>query len=583
MNLAVGCALVTLCAALAMAMYLLARRHKEPLHWMLLGYLAGLGLWTGGVIARFTVASEAELAVALRLVFTGVLIASSFWLLTAMAYLGGRAAPWHHPAFVRRSRVVAVRARAVHQRRTSPLPRQDRLRDGDGRAALHGGPLFWAYLAWAYGCVGAGMALYLRTARAMLRGAARRRGILLAISSAVPAAISTLYVFQLAPLHYDLTPVGLLIAMILLSLAIFRYQLLESLPLAREVVLAHLDDGVVMASAGGRITEWNPAAARIMGEAALARGADLGDALARLGLIGPHGAGRTRTPDGRLIEVITAIVDQGRGELAGRFAILSDRSAIDRAEGLARQTQRLEMVGASPARSRRRSTIRSRTCARAWSRSSDWAASTRRARGRRARRRAGRSAQRGARDARRRRADPPDRRRHARALERGARGAAPVDLNEVAREALRIAQLGEAATDGPVIGLSFTLPPVRGNADPARAGVVLNLVVNARQALADRPRARSRSDARERQRRRARSARQRAQIAEAVLDRVFDPFFTTRGPDGGRARARDRLRHRARARRHARVTSSARGGRALRAKASARSRARLPQTGAGRM
>jgi signal transduction histidine kinase len=129
----------------------------------------------------------------------------------------------------------------------------------------YAGPVFWLFLAWAYLCVGAGMVIYLRAARAMMRGAGRRRGILLAIASAVPAATSTLHVFQLLPLQYDLTPIGLLVALVLISLAIFRYQLLESLPLAREAVLAHLDDGVVMATASGRITQWNPAAAEILG------------------------------------------------------------------------------------------------------------------------------------------------------------------------------------------------------------------------------------------------------------------------------------------------------------------------------
>jgi PAS domain-containing protein len=124
------------------------------------------------------------------------------------------------------------------------------------------------------------MFFYLRAARTMIRGDARRRGLLLAIASAVPPATSTLYVFQLLPMPYDLTPIGLIVAMGLLSIAIFRYQLLESLPLAREAVLAHLDDGVVMASASGRITDWNPAAARVLGAAVLRRGADLGSALA---------------------------------------------------------------------------------------------------------------------------------------------------------------------------------------------------------------------------------------------------------------------------------------------------------------
>jgi hypothetical protein len=92
MHPAIGPALATLCASLATAVYLIALRHKEPLHWMLLGYLAGLALWTGGVLARFTVTTTESLGVALCVVFVGIVLASSFWLLTAMAYTGRRSA-----------------------------------------------------------------------------------------------------------------------------------------------------------------------------------------------------------------------------------------------------------------------------------------------------------------------------------------------------------------------------------------------------------------------------------------------------------------------------------------------------------
>jgi hypothetical protein len=172
-NPAVGSALVTLCAALAMAVYLLARRHKESLHWMLIGCLAGLLLWTGGVIARYSVATEADLAVALRVVFTGILLASAFWLLTAMAYAGGRTARWRMvPGLV----VVVVPSLFALALFTNDghrlfLGKIDFASVAAGPPA-YAGPLCWAFLGWAYGCVGAGMLLYLRAARAMLRGAA---------------------------------------------------------------------------------------------------------------------------------------------------------------------------------------------------------------------------------------------------------------------------------------------------------------------------------------------------------------------------------------------------------------------------
>jgi signal transduction histidine kinase len=543
---ATGPALITLCASLAMSVYLIARRHKEPLHWMLLGYLTGLVLWTGGVLARFTVTTNESLVVSLRVVFLGILLASAFWLLTAMAYVGRRAERLRTNLGLVVGVVSSLFVLAIFTNDGHRLF----LRKVDFASVIagppaYGGPLFWVFLGWAYGCVAAGMLLYLRAATAMLRSDARRRGLLLAIASAVPPATSTLYVFQFVPVPYDLTPIGLLVAMVLLSRAIFRYQLLESLPLARDAVLAHLDDGVVMASASGRITEWNPAAARILG-ASLRRGADLGGALAdaldpaREFLVAADVADRpcaVRTGDGRLIEVTTAVVEEGRGDPAGRFAIVSDRSAIDRAEQLARQTQRLEMVGAlagevalqinDPLTFVRASLVEIE-------------------------RLGGRvEAARGGPDAElaeelgdlravaletlegveriRRIVDG------MRALSNAERvGSASFDLNEVAREALRMAQLGVVGGDGPSLGLALgTLPPVRGNPDRL-VQVVLNLLVNARQALADTPGASIRLETRAGAREVELEVRDNGPgIAESVLDRVFDPFFTTRGPDEG--------------------------------------------------
>jgi signal transduction histidine kinase len=534
---AIGPALLTLFAAIAMAGYLSARRHKEPLHWMLLGYLAGLVLWTGGLVARFTVATEAGLAVSVRVVFAGILVASAFWLLTALAYVGGHAARWRFSpgmivAVVSSLFALALFTNSGHRL----LLRKIDFATITAGPPAYAGPVFWLFLVWAYGCVSAGMLIYLHAARAMLRGAARRRGLLLAVASAVPPATSTLYVFQLLPVQYDLTPIGLLVGVILLSLAIFRYQLLESLPLAREAVLAHLDDGVVMASAGGRITEWNPAAVRILGASALRRGADLGAVLAPWGGLAER-TRAVRTPDGRLVEVTTAIVDEGRGEPAGRFAIVSDRSAIDRAEQLARQTQRLEMVGAlagevahqinDPLTFVRASLVEiERLGARV-------------------------DAERGGPDAEL--ADElADLRSVAletlegverirrivdgmRALSTVDRvGSARVDLRDVAREALRMARLGESDGEGPAIRLELAeIPAVRGNADRL-VQVVLNLLVNARQALADTPDAQIEIETRTEANEALLEVRDNGPgIPEAVVDRVFDPFFTTRGPDEG--------------------------------------------------
>jgi hypothetical protein len=333
-----------------MAVYLSRARHKEPLHWMLLGYLAGLVLWTGGVLARFTVTDRVARR-ALRVCSRhparlGVLAAhrdglrggaprarrepgvvvgvvSSLFLLALFTNDG-------HRLFLRK----------IDFERSRP---DRRVR----RAALLGVPRVGLRLR------GMGMLLYLRAARAMLRGDARRRGSLLAIASAVRPRRARSSCSSCCRCTTTCTPIGLLVAMALLSLAIFRYQLLESLPLARDAVLAHLDDGVVMASASGASRTGTRRGAHPR-RAALRRGCRPRRRARRCARPGatfllertsPRPCA-VRTADGRLIEVTTAVVDEGRGEPAGRFAIVSDRSAIDRAEQLARQTQRLEMVGA---------------------------------------------------------------------------------------------------------------------------------------------------------------------------------------------------------------------------------------------
>jgi two-component system C4-dicarboxylate transport sensor histidine kinase DctB len=77
------------------------------------------------------------------------------------------------------------------------------------------------------------------------------------------------------------------------------------------------------------------------------------------------------------------------------------------------------------------------------------------------------------------------------------------------------------------------IPAVRGNADRL-VQVVLNLVVNARQALAGTPDARIEIETHASASEALLEVRDNGPgIPESVLDRVFDPFFTTRGPDEG--------------------------------------------------
>ena len=103
----------------------------------------------------------------------------------------------------------------------------------------------------------------------------------------------------------------------------------------------------------------------------------------------------------------------------------------------------------------------------------------------------------------------------------------------MARQAIRLAELGARSDVVLVSRLAETLPAVKGSAD--RLGqVVLNLLLNARQAIEGRPFGRILVE----------TLAQHGGvelhvsdngpgIPEEIQDRIFDPFFTTKGPAEG--------------------------------------------------
>jgi signal transduction histidine kinase len=339
------------------------RRGKNALHWLLLAELASLLVWTFGAICRFSVTTQAGLEASLRLIFAGIFSAPPLWLLLAGRYA-------QVPALCERRGVIAalfvpsvlLYAALLTNSGHQLVMREVSFEALSGGGIAWSGPLFWAYLPWSYGLVVVSSGLYLRTARRLARNDERRRAVLLTLAAALPVLASFAYMFRWLPVAFDLTPSGLAISLLLLSTTVFRYRLLESLPLARRDVIEHLPDGVVLADAGGAIQDWNPAAAAILrapaaslrqrpldtlldGIAAETDARSLRAALARFGASGTPLVSEISTSDHRRIEISATLARDARGEAIGQCAVLRDRTEERRFERLVRQTQRLQTVG----------------------------------------------------------------------------------------------------------------------------------------------------------------------------------------------------------------------------------------------
>ena len=125
------------------------------------------------------------------------------------------------------------------------------------------GPWWWINTAYSYGLLGIASVLL------VVFGLTRRRlyrtqAAFLVLGVGVAWATNALFIAGLTPLpELDLTPIGLAAGSAFLAVAVFRARLVDVTPVAREAVVAALDDAVVVVE-DGRVVDINEAAAGLL-------------------------------------------------------------------------------------------------------------------------------------------------------------------------------------------------------------------------------------------------------------------------------------------------------------------------------
>jgi PAS domain S-box-containing protein len=130
---------------------------------------------------------------------------------------------------------------------------------------LEHGTMFWLFLAYSYLCLLAGSGIVVRAYRRSSRLYRMQLSTMLA-ATLVPWLGNLSYISGLNPLPYlDLTPFAFTITGLVATWALFRFQLFDVVPVARDVVLDSMSDGVIVLDTQARIVDLNPAAQQIMG------------------------------------------------------------------------------------------------------------------------------------------------------------------------------------------------------------------------------------------------------------------------------------------------------------------------------
>ena len=346
-----------------LVIYTLMRRDRTPLHTLVGLLLGSLALWLGSLAVRTHAASLAIKSVALDAeVMSIVLMAPLF--VVAMGYFARSPTFERSPAAA--ASIFSVFGIFAVAYWTDGL---HHLFFDDRTAAMHGGhperwagPLYWGLQA---SCAIADAVAIGLCISAIVRGRnapERLRAVLVLSAIATPILAHFAFVMDWLPLDYSLAPATIGATAICFVVGVQRYGLFEAQPIVRHDAIDHIEDGLVLADSDGVVLDANAAAENVIGQPRTAlRGRSLGDLLTmldpeedatplaeRVAALPPDGRrerGEFRSRPGRWLEVTAGAVAPMGMHPGGRFMTLRDRSEQRQSELLLRERQKLESVG----------------------------------------------------------------------------------------------------------------------------------------------------------------------------------------------------------------------------------------------
>jgi diguanylate cyclase (GGDEF)-like protein len=198
------------------------------------------------------------------------------------------------------------------------------------------GPVYWVHFAYtnALSVVATGL-LVGRLLR--VSSLYRRQSLTLVAAAAIPLVVNAASSIG-APLahRYDPTPIAVSLSGVLLVWGVFRYRLLDLIPVARTLAFDWFDDPVLVVDAYGRVVDRNKAAAHVLGGGAAIGAPVQGLLQDQVELLDATSAGAEirlgRDSQAREFELIASPLGDDRGRRAGQLVHLRDITARKHAE-----------------------------------------------------------------------------------------------------------------------------------------------------------------------------------------------------------------------------------------------------------
>jgi PAS domain S-box-containing protein len=292
-----------------------------------------------------------------QLLYLGVATVPVWWFLFALDYSGtrrrlsSRAAKWLWliPALT----IVVAFTQGWHTWLWSQVTLQ-----ANGIAHYTYGWWFLVHAVYSYALIVSGVILLIRTAWRLSRSQWRQM-ILLTVASLFPITLNALYLTHWGPLpDLDLTAVGFAVAGLVMVWNVFGLHFFDLSPVARDLLVESMDDGVIVLDRDNRIVDINPAGQRLIGTAQ----SPIGQAAATVFAAWPDLVERYRvveqaqaeirldsavSPEPMFVELHIVPLRNRHGQLLGRLVNLHDVTRRRQTEMRLRQLSRA--VEQSPA------------------------------------------------------------------------------------------------------------------------------------------------------------------------------------------------------------------------------------------
>ncbi|HYF74994.1 MAG TPA: histidine kinase N-terminal 7TM domain-containing protein [Candidatus Nitrosocosmicus sp.] len=132
-------------------------------------------------------------------------------------------------------------------------------------AVFEKGFWYWVFISYSYLLVIAGLILPLTTFK-RATPLFRKQAFVMMLVSGIPWLFNVVYITGSFGYHLDITPLGLTLSGILLTWAIYKFNVLRFTPIALEKVFEFMTDGVIVVDNENSIVNFNKTASKIIPE-----------------------------------------------------------------------------------------------------------------------------------------------------------------------------------------------------------------------------------------------------------------------------------------------------------------------------